>query len=43
MVLVQTLYIQDVLGDSETEVNENVNQQKDDNLIAAGSMKDERD
>jgi predicted PurR-regulated permease PerM len=38
MVLVQTLYIQDVLGDKETEVNENIQQQKDDNLVDTRSV-----
>ena len=43
MVLVQTLYIQDVLGDKDTEVNENIKQEKDDNLVNAGGVKDETD
>ncbi len=30
MVLVQTLYIQDVLGDKNTEVNENLEQNNND-------------
>jgi len=43
MVLVQTLYIQDVLGDKETEVNENIKQQKDDNLLDTRSVENETD
>jgi len=42
MVLIQTLYIQDVLGDKETEVSENIKQQKDDNLLDTKSVEDER-
>jgi len=43
MVLVQTLYIQDVLGDKDTEVNENIKQEKDDNLVDTRGVKNETD
>lgn len=42
MVLVQTLYIQDVLGDKETEVDENIKQQKDDNLPDTKGVQSEK-
>ena len=41
MVLIQTLYIQDVLGDRETEINENIKQEKENNLLDTPGVKNE--